>query len=141
MMKMHDHFHHVPGRLRVTSSKLKRNPAAAARLQTALQELSGVRSVTVSPITGSILIHYDRKATGVEQLLTALRSRGYGPECSPEYSGEKDRSEQVWRPANRRAARRTSDPEWSKVLGSFLVQKAVEVAIERSVLALVAAVL
>ncbi|MBV8842657.1 MAG: heavy-metal-associated domain-containing protein [Bryobacterales bacterium] len=127
---MAEHIHHVPGRLRVTSSKVKRNPASVAPLERSLQALAGVRSASVSAVTGSILVFYDSKVTSAEHLLKDLHARGYWPA-----HGET-----------------TTQPKHARYLGpataaigSFVarkaVEKAAEIAIERALIALITAIL
>lgn len=53
---MSRYIHHVPGRLRVKSTGLKRNEAEAARIVAHMQHLHGVASAEVNTVTGSLLI-------------------------------------------------------------------------------------
>jgi hypothetical protein len=50
--------HHLPGRTRLRSPALRRDPAACERMADALAEVPGVREVRVRPYTGSVLISH-----------------------------------------------------------------------------------
>lgn len=69
MMK---YFHHVPGRLRTRLSRLKRNPAYAGKLQSALEGLQGVRDVRINLVTGSLLVIYDPQQISLATLQQAI---------------------------------------------------------------------
>lgn len=73
---MSEYLHHVPGRLRVRSAGLKRNPPAARRVQAALAEVKGVLEVEVSTLTGSIKVVYAPDCVRPGDLVTALGARG-----------------------------------------------------------------
>ncbi len=76
----HDTFmgylHQLPGRLRVRSDVLKQNPKLASELLTAIGMMPGVRSVDVSILTGSVLVHYDPLRGSSDQVVAALRGHG-----------------------------------------------------------------
>lgn len=74
---MSHYVHHLPGRLRVKTSIIKRNEKEAARLRDLLTRLDGVRAHEVNLVTGSILITYDTDATDVQTILTFLKNHGY----------------------------------------------------------------
>lgn len=74
---MSHYIHHVPGRLRVTSKRLRKNPLQAAELVKLINSQQGIFRCTVSTVTGSTLIFYDRGATDVQQLFGLLISHGY----------------------------------------------------------------
>ena len=50
--------HHIPGRLRVRLPRTQRDPIVLSQLRDFIGNLGGVRSVHISPVTGSILVHY-----------------------------------------------------------------------------------
>lgn len=52
--------HAIPGRVRVKISRLKENPVLVREVQERLSDIQGIRRVEVNPITGSVLILYDR---------------------------------------------------------------------------------
>jgi hypothetical protein len=51
--------HAIDGRLRVRIDSLKKNPQAAGSMSQSLLKVAGVKKVMASPITGSVLVHYD----------------------------------------------------------------------------------
>ncbi len=55
---------------------LKQNPERASELLTAIGMLPGVRSVEVSIVTGSVLVHHDPLRVSSEQVLAALAANG-----------------------------------------------------------------
>ncbi|MCU0560852.1 MAG: heavy-metal-associated domain-containing protein [Desulfobacterales bacterium] len=73
---MRYYCHHVPGRLRVKLPDLKRKPAAADRVQKILDGLKGVIAVKVTPLTGSVVVHYDPDRTTHDRILAPLQDHG-----------------------------------------------------------------
>lgn len=71
------HVHHVPGRLRVRLRALRRNGSAVAPLRSKLLGLPGVRSASINPWTGSIIIHYDHASFEPETVWATLRRLGH----------------------------------------------------------------
>jgi copper chaperone CopZ len=123
---MAHYIHHVPGRLRVRTPAVKRNPAGAAALREAIETLAGVTRAEVNPLTGSVTVHYDKTVTSSQQILARLEQHGhYDPQRA---LGADDYLQ--------RAASRAGD-----ALGRALFGMAVEKAVERSAVALVAALL
>jgi hypothetical protein len=80
---MGNYLHSIPGRLRVKSTVIKKNPAEAARAERLLKSIRGVRSSDVSVLTGSILISYDPTKISAETLLHRLVSAGYFEAADP----------------------------------------------------------
>jgi hypothetical protein len=119
---MSHYIHHLPGRLRVKSPRLKRNESEAARTVAHMQHLHGVRSAEVNTVTGSLLIHYDTNLVAAQTLLNTLRGLGH---LHPEqghgvhYQG----------------------PGLGQRLSDTVVNKLLETVLERSATALVAAIL
>ncbi len=74
------HVHHVPGRLRLRLSRLKRNSAVAHAVEQTVRQLHGVRGCEPNLLTGSLVIHYDPARTNSTALISALRSAGYAQE-------------------------------------------------------------
>src|SRR5215831_8825019 len=72
-----DLAHHLPGFLRLHSALLKGNARAAKETQRHLAEISGVRSASVNPSTGSVLLEYDPDVIPSTELIAALATRGY----------------------------------------------------------------
>jgi hypothetical protein len=70
-------LHVTPGRLRVKSLALKRNPAHAQRAEFELAGLPHVALVRVNATTGSITLHFDPQQWTAAALIDLLRERGY----------------------------------------------------------------
>ncbi|MFW5816031.1 MAG: HMA2 domain-containing protein [Wenzhouxiangella sp.] len=76
---MSHYFHHVPGRIRIRSRRLRSNVAHAQALVAHLLETEGVQDVKTNERNGSITIHYDRsEATGI-RIIGMLASEGFVP--------------------------------------------------------------
>jgi hypothetical protein len=50
--------HHIHGRLRLKVHAAKNQPAALHRIKQSIEQIPAVKSVQVSPSTGSVLVHY-----------------------------------------------------------------------------------
>ncbi len=70
---MLSHFHHVPGRLRVSIQRLKNNRAAAATLQPAVLATPGAKAVSISVPIGSVVVHYDKNVFELDAFWAILR--------------------------------------------------------------------
>jgi hypothetical protein len=121
---MHHYIHHVPGRLRVKSARLKRNDHHARRACEYVRGINGVLCAEANVLTGSLLIHYDVSVVRSETLLNSLKDLGC---LHPETDVSRPTTSNV-----HPLVQRVSDK---------LVEKAVEQLIERSAVALVAAIL
>lgn len=119
---MSHYIHHIPGRLRVKSPRLKRNESEASRTRAYLDQLHGVHSAEVNTVTGSILIHYDTQRMAAQTLINTLRSLGH---VHPEHS----------QPLHYQG------PGLGQKISDTVVNKLVETVLERSATALVAAIL
>lgn len=119
---MSPYIHHIPGRLRVKSPGLKRNERAAAQTRAHIDQLHGIHSTEINPITGSILIHYDTRQVAAQTLLDTLRSLGH---LHPEQGH----------------ALPYQGPGLGQKLSDTVVNKLLETVLERSATALVAAIL
>jgi Ca2+-transporting ATPase len=62
----------VPGRARVRVRALRGQPALARMLERRLAGHEAIRSVTTSPLTGSVLVHFDARRLRVSSLLATL---------------------------------------------------------------------
>jgi copper chaperone CopZ len=69
--------HDVSGRLRLRIRALKRNQPAATDLKACLGAIPGVASVDANPLTGSLLLVYDPTRTDRATLLAALAGFGH----------------------------------------------------------------
>ncbi len=74
---MTTYLHHTPGRLRIRSPMLKRNPAAAADAARLVGSQEGVLSCTVNTVTGSMLILYEQAGIESDSLSQLLVEHGY----------------------------------------------------------------
>ncbi|MDQ6665502.1 MAG: hypothetical protein M3Z23_14060 [Acidobacteriota bacterium] len=115
------YIHHLPGRLRVRVPGLKGNPAGAAKIVERLTALDGVMGAQANPVTGSVLIRYDTTiANGSECLnLLSLPSLAKIESSRTRVLGGKMAGAVTW----------------------YLVEKALERVIERSVPLMLAALI
>ena len=89
---MSHYFHHVPGRIRIRSKRLRSDVAHAQLLVARLNETEGVTDVKLNERNGSITINYDRsEATGI-QIIGMLASAGFVPngQVTQQRSAESD---------------------------------------------------
>jgi hypothetical protein len=122
---MHNYTHHIAGRWRTRYPQIKNQPGRARAVETALRRIKGVTLVEASPLTGSLLICYDAHGADRVALMEALHAakRELGLAAAP------SRVEPM-------ANEMKSDTLGDKLLG-MLVEKCVE----RSALALIAALI
>jgi hypothetical protein len=73
------YIHHIPRRLRVRIAALKANAEAAQELQATMLELTGVTSVEINLLTGSLLVHYDGEASTLDRVFRFIHRRGLWP--------------------------------------------------------------
>lgn len=121
-MGMSHYIHHVPGRLRVKSPRLKRNQSEAQQTQGYLDQVDGVLSTEVNTVTGSLLIKYDANRIAAQTLLDSLRALGHlHPQQGHDgvYAG----------------------PGVGQQLSDKVMNKLLETVIERSATALIAAII
>ncbi len=69
--------HELPGRLRLKIPSVKRNSRQAVQLRNLLEDLSGVTSATVNPMTGSVVVTFDCRAVTSTDILNLLTREGY----------------------------------------------------------------
>ncbi len=123
---MGHYIHHVPGRLRIRTPKLKRDDRRAKAAEQLLQSIDGVRSVRANAVTGSITLMYERDTVDSATILRALALHGYyEPDTVRHADGQ----------LHDMAAR--TGGKLSKALFGFVVEK----AFERSAVALIGALL
>jgi hypothetical protein len=120
---MNPNLHHVPGRLRVRSPRLKRNARLAETARRELGLVAGITGVRVTEVTGSITLTYDVGTLGKQDLLELLLARGW---ITADLLAE---------PSSPGSAARAGE-----VLAKATVALLVEKAIERSTIALIAAI-
>lgn len=74
---MINYVHSIPGRLRVKSAVIKKNPHEAVKLRKLLSSVPGLKNLDVNLVTGSILIRYDADSVSANELLDTLSRSGY----------------------------------------------------------------
>ncbi len=110
------YLHHIPGRIRVRSAAVKRNPARALAVARWLESLNGVETVNVNPLTGGILLYYNAGVADGEKLIAEMRRRNW-------------------------IGARPRRPSLERAVAKVVLKYALEAAVERSLFALAAAVL
>lgn len=70
------YVHHVPGRLRVRTSILKRNTHRADEVKNLLRRMPGISCAEVNDLTGSVTVQYDVSRTTLPALLDVLGQQG-----------------------------------------------------------------
>ncbi|SEL31357.1 HMA2 domain-containing protein [Nitrosovibrio tenuis] len=118
------YVHHVPGRLRVKTQALKNNLSGARQVKSCMETVRGVLETEVSTITGSVVIKYDACLVSSTTILETLRDQGciQNAHCL----------------AAHQAVHRTHP---AQKLADTLVAKLIETAVERSAIALIAAII
>jgi hypothetical protein len=61
--------HHVRGRIRVKLPRAKGDHRFLQQVQQFLSPMEGVQRVDINPITGSVVVHYDRSHTDIHERL------------------------------------------------------------------------
>jgi len=72
-----DLAHHLPGRLRLRSAVLRGDARASEEARRHLAEISGVRSASINPSTGSVLLEYDPEVILPSKVADVLATYGY----------------------------------------------------------------
>jgi hypothetical protein len=118
--------HNTPGRLRIKTPIIKRNPVEIRKVGNILDSVSGINSFSINDLTGSIIIKYNPNAIDSESILNMLGEKGY---FHPDRIAENNAfSEETISKAGR-------------VIGKALVGACVEMAFEGSVLAYLSVIL
>ncbi len=71
------YLHEVPGRLRIKIPRIKRNAQKAEELRNLLHSVAGVKSTSVSVVTGSAVIQFDCDLVRSETILNLLVNDNY----------------------------------------------------------------
>jgi hypothetical protein len=121
-------IHHIPGRLRVRVAGIKGDAQGASRLGCLLREVDGVTSVAANPLTGSVLVHYDPATL----CMSALMARIPASE-KPSRHGPTVRKRAV--------EPKTLGQEVIRRIAAAAAKQVLEAAVERAVVALIAAIL
>jgi hypothetical protein len=66
----------TPGRVRVRLHRASRHPRVVRRVQQHVEQGEGVTRVEANPSTGSVVVHYDRHATTLDDVLGVFRDCG-----------------------------------------------------------------
>ena len=74
---MSNYIHSIPGRLRIKSAAVKKNPVEAGKVKALLAPVSGIQSLDVNPLTGSVLIRYNSHEIAESRILWTLTQAGY----------------------------------------------------------------
>jgi copper chaperone CopZ len=74
---MSNYVHSIPGRLRIKTSVIKKNPVLAERIGRLLTSITGVEEVDVNLLTGSVLIRYKPRRIAAEHILSTLSEFGH----------------------------------------------------------------
>ena len=83
--QMTDYMHHVPGRLRLRSTRIARHRDRAA-LEALLRSLRGVESARFKPASASLLIRYDAGILDPAAIVAFLTHAGYTPTATSRHS-------------------------------------------------------
>ena len=112
MTRISPFLHVLDGRVRIKLPQVKSAPQRALAVEQLLLGLDGVTDVTANPITGNVLVLFTSVVIGQHDILAALRQTGY---LCDDHTAAQDRESLI----------------------SMIVQSAIELAIERLVLALI----
>jgi Heavy metal associated domain 2 len=127
---MTPYVHHVPGRLRVRVPKVKGNSAEASLLERRIRAQRGVKNVQTSPLTGSVLVHYDPATASVSTLSQIMLCSAATEPMSRTLPAAPHTG------TNQRIGQQIAARVATAVVGHFM-----EMAVERAAVALIAALL
>lgn len=130
------HLHHVPGRLRLRVPAIKRNEHHARTVGSVLRETDGVLRHEVSSVTGSVVVHYAPGRLDPQRLIDRLRE--LAPPAAPATTGT---ALVPWQPVSAPRQPGVGERGLVQQIGKALATSLTEKLIERSALALVAALL
>lgn len=71
------YLHSISGRLRVKIPLVKGQPKKALAIQSLLEDLEGVESISANTITGSVVVKYDPAMLHSDQILSLLKKNDY----------------------------------------------------------------
>jgi hypothetical protein len=81
------YVHALDGRLRIKIPEVKNAPLKAREVEQHLRLSPGVDEVSANPVTGNVLILYNPRLIGQEEIILALKELGYLEERVPPGSG------------------------------------------------------
>jgi hypothetical protein len=73
---MSHYLHHVPGRLRLKAQSLKNSEDKAVEIRALCAQLPGIEAIELNPLTGSLLVRYDKASVNSAQILGFLFVNG-----------------------------------------------------------------
>ncbi len=71
------YVHALEGRLRIKVPEVKGSSLKAREIEGHLALCPGVEEVSANPITGSVLVHYNPRLIGQEEIILAFQEIGY----------------------------------------------------------------
>jgi hypothetical protein len=74
---MSHYIHSIPGRLRIKSAAVKKNPTEADKVRALIAPLPGIHNLEVNLLTGSVLVRYDADKIAESRILWSLTHGGY----------------------------------------------------------------
>jgi hypothetical protein len=74
---MNYYLHQVPGRLRIKSPRIKRDPSEGKDVAALLQDLAGIETISINTMTGSVVVHHDPDMLDGGAILGVLKEHGY----------------------------------------------------------------
>lgn len=77
------YVHALEGRLRIKIPEVKGAPKQAREIESHLNLCPGVEEVSANPVTGSVLVLYNPRLIGQEEIILALKEIGYLEETAP----------------------------------------------------------
>jgi copper chaperone CopZ len=81
------YVHALEGRLRIKIPEVKGAPHKAREIERHLASCPGVEEVTASPVTSSVLVLYNPRLIGQEEIIFAFQEIGYLEESTPKAAG------------------------------------------------------
>uniref|UniRef100_A0A7V4G6J1 Cation transporter n=1 Tax=Desulfobacca acetoxidans TaxID=60893 RepID=A0A7V4G6J1_9BACT len=81
------YVHALDGRLRIKIPEVKNAPPKAREVEQHLKLSPGVDQVSANPVTGNVLILYNPRLIGQEEIILALKELGYLEEGRPQGPG------------------------------------------------------
>lgn len=124
-------IHHTPGRIRFKFAELQKQQPLANAVQKSIRRLDGVKLVQTNTVTGSLLVHYDLRGEQEKALLRAMRE-------IITHFGFPDFYENA---AVDGIVLRNADKKRAEFLVNTLLGKALEMAVERTAIAFVGALI
>jgi hypothetical protein len=118
----HPYIHALDGRLRIKIVGVKGSPVRALEIESRLRTYPGIHHASANPVTGNVLILYDRIQLAQHEVLNMLRSLGLLKE-----NGHADRAN----------GDGSDTPEFGKLLANTLARTTMELALQGLIRALI----